>query len=361
MKQIHFSITLFALLFILFPASLLGQQQKLEEENQKLKESIKKVLQQNERLKKRYEDLYKRQVKLFRENLKLTYQNRQLAQTLKKLREEVEALKKGPSQPNPQPKITKAPKPKDQKPSGLRSFFNKLGKAFKKIFTPTPPQPTPRPTPRPTPDPDKPAKSRQERLARIFKDRAVEVFKRGQYDQAVRYLSAALGYTPKDASLLAMRGLAYTNLKNYDKAISDFTQALQIHQDGKLFYYRGFCYMTQGKYTEGISDFSRSIQEDSQNPLSYSYRGFCYIKLKQYDPALRDFLQANKLNPKDATNAYNVACIYAIKGDSAQALEWLKKSIYKGYQDFDKIKQDPDLKSLHNNPEFKKLLKKRWK
>ena len=53
---------------------------------------------------------------------------------------------------------------------------------------------------------------------------------------------------------------------------------------------------------------------------------------------------------------YNIACIYALMGDKENALDWLDKAFKEGFPDYNYAIQDPDLKSLHGNPRFEKIV-----
>ncbi|HYF31744.1 MAG TPA: hypothetical protein VD993_11555 [Chitinophagaceae bacterium] len=54
--------------------------------------------------------------------------------------------------------------------------------------------------------------------------------------------------------------------------------------------------------------------------------------------------------------AYNIACCYALIGDKEQALTWLDKSFAMGFPSYTHAQADADLKSLHGDPRFKKIL-----
>lgn len=58
------------------------------------------------------------------------------------------------------------------------------------------------------------------------------------------------------------------------------------------------------------------------------------------------------LKPKDDGAAYNLACAYAMHGDKAKAIEWLKKSVERGWDQPGFMMQDTDLASLHGDPAF---------
>ena len=62
------------------------------------------------------------------------------------------------------------------------------------------------------------------------------------------------------------------------------------------------------------------------------------------------------MRPNDANILYNAACTYGLLGMKAEALNAFKRSVDAGYANTDWCTQDPDLKILHNDPEFKRLL-----
>jgi len=56
------------------------------------------------------------------------------------------------------------------------------------------------------------------------------------------------------------------------------------------------------------------------------------------------------------TSAYNIACGYALAGQSEQAIDWLETAIKAGFSKIDHLRKDPDLDSLRNEKRYKKLL-----
>lgn len=58
----------------------------------------------------------------------------------------------------------------------------------------------------------------------------------GDYPAAVQAFSAAIEGNPEQASAYAMRGDAYANMKNYGRAITDYTCALERDADNAVYY-----------------------------------------------------------------------------------------------------------------------------
>ena len=67
--------------------------------------------------------------------------------------------------------------------------------------------------------------------------------------------------------------------------------------------------------------------------------------------------RAVALSPNDSIMLYNGACFYAMMGEKALSVEHLQKSIANGYEDYEYIKRDSDLDSIHNEPGYVELMK----
>ncbi len=83
---------------------------------------------------------------------------------------------------------------------------------------------------------------------------------------------------------------------------------------------------------------------------AYTRKGL-YAKGLQADQRLAELCQ------KDSIVYYNLACSYALVGEKAASLKTLRQAIQLGYRDFAHLRKDPDLKCLHEEADFKSLLK----
>ena len=82
---------------------------------------------------------------------------------------------------------------------------------------------------------------------------------------------------------------------------------------------------------------------------------------KRYDEAVKQYLKTLAMKGGDKTLEslawYNLACAYALKGESEKAIEALLKAIECGFRDREHIEvNDPDLESIRKLPAFKKVL-----
>jgi non-specific serine/threonine protein kinase len=63
------------------------------------------------------------------------------------------------------------------------------------------------------------------------------------------------------------------------------------------------------------------------------------------------------MRPSDANILYNAACTYGLLKMKQEALDALRRSVEAGYANTDWFKQDPDLRILHDEPEFQKIIR----
>lgn len=119
---------------------------------------------------------------------------------------------------------------------------------------------------------------------------------------------------------------------------------------------RGVAFHRQHELDKAISDYSRAIELDPGDDSYYHNRAIAYAAKKQYDEALADNGKAFSLNTNNSGALYNIACIYAQRNETEQACSWLRKSISHGYADWDQIKHDTDLDSIRNTYCYQSLM-----
>jgi len=85
--------------------------------------------------------------------------------------------------------------------------------------------------------------------------------------------------------------------------------------------------------------------------------GGLYTKHGRIADGLRMDRKLVRFMPDNPTAHYNLSCSFALMKRPKDALRTLKRAIELGYNDAAWMAQDPDLKDLRKNPEFRALLK----
>ena len=163
--------------------------------------------------------------------------------------------------------------------------------------------------------------------------------KKKEYDRAIADYNQALQLNPKYAKAFNNRALAYSYKNEYDRAIADFNQALKLNpENAKAFNNRGLGYYYKNEYDRAIADFNQALQLNPNFAEFFNNRGLAYKDKKEYDRAIADFNQALLLNPKNAYAFNSRGSAYELKGDKVKAIESYRQALA--------VAQDPQVKEF---------------
>jgi len=111
-------------------------------------------------------------------------------------------------------------------------------------------------------------------------------------------------------------------------------------------------YLLQGRPQDALPE----IEHVRYAPLRawlYALTYYALGRKKESDAALRELMMKYH-----ASNAFEIATIYAFRNQTDEAFEWLERAYAQRDASMMTTKMDPLLNSLHNDPRFAALLKK---
>ncbi|KAM7256534.1 hypothetical protein ACFE04_012275 [Oxalis oulophora] len=103
------------------------------------------------------------------------------------------------------------------------------------------------------------------------------------------------------------------------------------------------------------------MKEQKQRRLLELRQGLQLYKAGKYEEALEKFesVLGSKPTPDEASVAsYNVACCYSKLNQLQAGLSALEDALKDGFEDFKRIRTDPDLANLRTSPDFEPLMKR---
>ncbi|MBL7225102.1 MAG: tetratricopeptide repeat protein [Desulfobacteraceae bacterium] len=111
------------------------------------------------------------------------------------------------------------------------------------------------------------------------------------------------------------QGVVWFQKGEYDRAIDDFTKALEMAPEGResyiVYYNRGVAYYKNRDYDQAIQDFNTSLQlTPGERPTG------------KYKPAIYD--SSMEIKPATAKIAYEIFNVYKVRGDA-----WFYKEGYR--------------------------------
>ncbi len=123
---------------------------------------------------------------------------------------------------------------------------------------------------------------------------------------------------------------AHTN-NRIDRAIRLYTGILRMRVNPKIrsiiYTHRGMAYFILSEYDKAVKDFSKAIDYDPQNVKAYNNRGISFRMLRQYDRALLDFDTALEMQPYQPETFHLQALTYFDLNDFTRAIENCQKTL----------------------------------
>jgi protein O-mannosyl-transferase len=148
-----------------------------------------------------------------------------------------------------------------------------------------------------------------------------------------------VGKIPSETAY-TLRGVAFDNAGDYDRAIQNHTMAITFNPNfAEAYYNRGTAYHDKGNYARAIDDYSKAIRIDSSFAFAYSGRGLAYHDIGDYDRAIRDFNEVVRLGLAPAEAYYNRGTAYKAKGENTRAIGDFTEA----------IRLDPNYSEAYNN------------
>ena len=103
---------------------------------------------------------------------------------------------------------------------------------------------------------------------------------------------------PRYADAYFSRGLAYTELGQYKRAIEDYNDAIRLNPGDALAHdSRGFAYAGLGQYERAIEDYNGAIRINPRYARAHARRGLAWLYLRRDAEAESDFKKAFELDP----------------------------------------------------------------
>jgi adenylate cyclase len=220
-------------------------------------------------------------------------------------------------------------------------------------------------------------------------------------DKAQEFSFKALMYDSNLPEAYAAMGLSYFIWGKLDEAAASGRKAIELDPDNFIAYWTlGRINFTTGKFAEALELFQKAIDIKPgfyaahldvkqaydglgrtaeakaatekaleimpnyllQNPDDARAKMLYAVTLAEVgrkEEAISEGAAALDLAPGDSLMLYNGACLYAQLGEKKKAIATLRDAIAAGVTNFQWMMNDPDLYSLHDDPEFIELAKER--
>ena len=167
----------------------------------------------------------------------------------------------------------------------------------------------------------------------------------GDFQGAVDALTKAITKDPSNFGAFLNRGVAYENLKQYDKALADYDSAIAIvPRFGRAFHSRGHVHNKMEQYEQAVADYDDALKNADNMVIDslggsaevdkaavYYDRGNALYSLKKLDESAASFTSAIALDGKFAAAYHNRGLVQFELGDKTAACADRSKACELGF------------------------------
>ena len=175
----------------------------------------------------------------------------------------------------------------------------------------------------------------------------------GRWDDALRLIQAALAQDPVDANSFQYLALIQARRGHLPEAEAAIRRALDIRPTYAYgHYYLGLFLLERGNREASLLEMEQETTDDGkQAGLAIVY--YALGRREESDAALTRLVKE-----RADVDAFMVAAVFALRGQSDEAMHWLERAYVQKDASLFSVKFDFPLKNLENDPRYKAFLKK---
>jgi serine/threonine protein kinase/tetratricopeptide (TPR) repeat protein len=175
----------------------------------------------------------------------------------------------------------------------------------------------------------------------------------GRFDQAIRLMQKASELDPKKVPIYTSLGLMSMHANRLQEAAAAYQKAIELNpQYPPAHTFLGLVYLLQGKSEEAIAEIQHESDEGWRlYGLAQAFYGA--KRMVEADAALNSLVSIY-----GSESAYQVAAVYAYRGELDSAFEWLEKAYDLRDGGLSELKGDPFMKKIESDQRYLAFLKK---
>lgn len=148
-------------------------------------------------------------------------------------------------------------------------------------------------------------------------DDARAAFRRGDYDEALRYIDSAIELTPSDATLHEFRALSLFAMGDYQEAAATIYAVLAAGP-GWNWETMASLYENPATHTEQLRALEAHVRENPEDSAAMFLLAYQYMTMGHLDAAVRQWERVAQLLPEDKLTAQLLEAFGPTTGDGAQ-------------------------------------------
>jgi tetratricopeptide (TPR) repeat protein len=155
----------------------------------------------------------------------------------------------------------------------------------------------------------------------------VNFYNSNNFNSAINEFTQAIQISPEYADAYIGRGNSYDNKGDVEMALHDYLEASKLDKKFAVFAYGYECVERYEDFDEGILYLTESISLGINTVIAYCIIGNAYIGKEEYDNAIQYYNQVIETNPNFFQAYFSRGSAYFMKGDLSAAIEDTEKAL----------------------------------
>ncbi|MGA2587596.1 MAG: protein kinase [Candidatus Aminicenantales bacterium] len=177
-------------------------------------------------------------------------------------------------------------------------------------------------------------------------------------DEAVAAYLRALEMDPLSPSLQVKLGYNYCLKREWNRAIKQCRNALELDPQCWAYILLGSCYFQIGKHDDAIRAIETLAQVTGRSSFALGNLGWAYARTGRTGEALKLLEELQERAQKQYVPSWSFAAIYVGLGEMDKAFDWFEKAVDEHEPLMLHIHVHPNYDPLRTHPRYKALLRK---
>ena len=175
-----------------------------------------------------------------------------------------------------------------------------------------------------------------EKSGDLFEDQIAKAevhLKLGDTTASLMSIEKCLEMQPENFRLFAMRGLLFSEMKQWQKSLADYSTAIVLSEQSDYYVARADIYGQMGEFDFAVEDIAAAIQLQPSHSEYFFLKGYYQIANKEFNPALKSLIEAKEMGFE--TNGefyYNLGLAQYNTGDQIGACDSWSRSQGQAYE-----------------------------
>ena len=199
-------------------------------------------------------------------------------------------------------------------------------------------------------------------LAQAHAARGFTLWLMDQFDEAKSEFETAMRLDPGQVQTAYLYGRACFQRGELAQAAKLFEKACRGRDHHEACYFAAQTHTALGDndaalaaYRLALRAVEKHVQLNPDDARAFTIGAVSLCRLGERQAGLEWAERAIAIDPNDAGIQYNVACLFALEGETTRAIQSLEAAVRAGFAHRDWVEKDPDLESLRDDPRFRAL------